>query len=441
MTSGDSAVITIEKLIEGGWGLGRRDSGVLLVRGVIPGEQVSLAEEHVRKGYREAKLNTILKSSSGRVTAPCPVYGVCGGCQLQHISYEMQLQQKAAMLQETLRRVGKIEVADVPTPIASPESLHYRSTARFVVFRDDDAFRLGFHQEGTHRPVSAAECVLVPRAMKRLVDSIGSRFRAVRRLPVRLESLEIRQSRSTGSALLIYRVEGANRTRAAELFDVVGELPDVVGQVCSTRDQKPGQRWVRGKDWIPERLGEMTFRISDRSFMQANWPLTEMLSSFLIEWAGPSRGMRILELFAGIGIFGLPLARRGALLTAVEANRYALADARAAAKANHIGRCRFRHVRAEEMLKAVGGGEYDLAIVDPPRTGISDVCLEELLRIEVPRLLYVSCNAPTLARDLGRLCAARYRITRLQPFDMFPQTAQLETLVELVQQDRVCHEG
>ena len=150
------------------------------------------------------------------------------------------------------------------------------------------------------------------------------------------------------------------------------------------------------------------------------------------DWVAPTAGLRVLELFAGIGTLGLPLARAGALVTEAEANAYALADARHAAKTNHVGRSRFRSLRAEAMLQATQAEEYDVVIVDPPRTGVSRECLQELLRLQVGRVLYLSCDPATLARDLSRLCDGGYRIARLQPFDMFPQTSHLETLVELV---------
>jgi 23S rRNA (uracil1939-C5)-methyltransferase len=188
---------------------------------------------------------------------------------------------------------------------------------------------------------------------------------------------------------------------------------------------------VARQDWIADRLDDLLFRITDGSFMQANWPLTETLARTLVEWVAPSQGLRLLELYAGIGVLGLPLARRGALVTEVEANRWALADARHAAKTNHIGRCRFRHQKAEECLEMTESGEYDAVLLDPPRTGLSPESLRGLQGINVPRLFYLSCDPATLARDLGRLCADGYRIARLQAFDMFPQTAHIETLVEL----------
>lgn len=424
----DRIPVMIEKLVHGGRGLARQGAEVLFVRGVIPGETVSLLGEVQHKGFREATVKEVLVASPDRVTAPCPVYEACGGCQLQHLRYDAQLVQKREMLRETLARVGKLRIETIPPVVPSPNSYGYRSTIRFVVFRERSAFALGFYKQGTHHPVAASCCLLVPEAVREVVAETNARLAARRRLPVRVESVEIRHSVAFGSILLLFRTEAQSVDQALELVALFTGMSHVVGQVVASRS---GKRWVHGQDWIADRLDELIFRIGARSFMQANWILNERLSQTVADWVRPSPGLRILELYAGIGSLGLPLARRGALVTEVEANPAALADARHAAKTNHIGRVRFRPVRAEEMLETVQAGEYDLVLVDPPRTGVSRECLAGLLQAKIPKLLYLSCDAPTLARDLGRLCGAGYRVARIQPFDMFPQTGHLETLVEL----------
>lgn len=421
------STITIEKLVQGGRGLARQEGQVLLVRGVIPGETVSFLGGAKRRGVQEGTAQEVLTPSPDRVAAPCPVYEICGGCQLQHIQYDAQLRFKREILAETLTRVGKLQV-DVPAMVASPDPYGYRSSVRFVVFRSKPGFALGFHEEGSHAPVAAAGCLLVPEAMRKTVAEVQERLARHARLPAQVESLEVRRSLAFGSTLLSWRTGPAVRSQAEKLFALFQDVPDIVGQVVTAENRG---RWVARQDWIADRLDDLLFRITDGSFMQANWLLTETLARTLVEWVAPSQGLRLLELYAGIGVLGLPLARRGALVTEVEANRWALADARHAAKTNHVGRCRFRHQKAEECLEMTEAGEYDAVLLDPPRTGLSPESLRGLQAINVPRLFYLSCDPATLARDLGRLCADGYRIVRLQPFDMFPQTAHIETLVEL----------
>lgn len=427
--------ITIEKLVQGGRGLARQEGQVLLVRGAIPGETVSFTHGAKRKGVREATVREIVTPSPDRVEAPCPVYEICGGCQLQHIHYDAQLRFKREILAETLARVGKLQV-EVPSIIPSPTPYGYRSAVRFVVFRNKGGLTLGFHEEGSHQPVEAAGCLLVPEGMRKTIADVQERLARYGKLPVPVESLEIRRSVAFGMTLLSWRTGPATRAQADKLFALFHDVPEVAGQVVTAenRGRWPARwpaRWIDRQDWIADRLDDLLFRITDGSFMQANWLLTDTLARTVVEWVAPSPGLRVLELYAGVGVLGLPLARRGALVTEVEANRWALADARHAAKTNHVGRCRFRHQKAEECLEMTETGAYDLVLMDPPRTGLSLEALRGLLAINAPRLVYLSCDPATLARDLGKLCAGGYRIARLQAFDMFPQTAHIETLVEL----------
>ncbi len=423
----EALTVTIEKLVQGGRGLARQEGKVFLVRGVIPQEMVSVSLGTLRKGVQEAAINQVLKASPNRVEAPCPVYEICGGCQLQHIRYEAQLGYKREILAETLTRVGKLQV-EIPPIVPSSNPYGYRSSVRFVVFRSKSGFTLGFHEEGSHAPVAAAGCLLVPEAMRKVIAGVQERLARYGKLWMHIESLEVRRSVAFGSTLLSWRTGPAMRSQAEKLFALFHDVPDLVGQVVTAENRG---RWVAGQDWIADRLDDLLFRITDGSFMQANWPLTETLARALVEWIAPLSGLRVLELYAGIGVLGLSLARRGALVTEVEANRWALADARHAAKTNHIGRCRFRHLKAEECLDTTKAEEYDAVLMDPPRTGLSPESLRGLLAINVPRLFYLSYDPATLARDLGKLCAGGYQIIRLQAFDMFPQTSHIETLVEL----------
>jgi 23S rRNA (uracil1939-C5)-methyltransferase len=426
------STVTIEKLVQGGRGLARLGLRVMFVRGAIPSETVAVAVGAIHKGFQDATVTRVLVSSPDRVVPPCSVYEVCGGCQLQHIRYEAQLAQKREILRETVARVGKLSVEEIPPVVASPSPYGYRSTIRFAVFRQGAGFALGLHDQRTHQPVAASSCLLVPEATRGIVQEVTRRLAEQHRLPLRIDALEVRRSVAFGSTLLAFRAGPGTREQARELFGLFRDIPDIVGLVITAGKPGQWQRWVEGQDWIADRLDEMIFRISDRSFMQANWVLNETLAQTVAGWVAPAPGLRVIELYGGIGSFGLPMARRGALVTEVESNPYALADARHAAKTNHIGRCRFRFLQAEIMLESVHNGEYDVALVDPPRAGLSRECGQALIRLDIPRIFYLSCDAPTLARDLGRFCSVGYRVSRCQPFDMFPQTAHMEVLVELV---------
>ncbi len=189
---------------------------------------------------------------------------------------------------------------------------------------------------------------------------------------------------------------------------------------------------MRGADHLWEDYGGLRLKMGFRSFMQANWDVFQLLGKTLVEWLGNLKGKRTLELYAGTGPLGLSLAGQGAQVTCVEGNPFAIYDARESIRVNKITRCRVKISSVESYLMTVQSDAYDVILLDPPRAGLNPKILDQLGALQVPQLLYLSCDAPSLSRDIKYLCEKGYEIRRMQPFDMFPQTAHLETLVELV---------
>ncbi len=414
--------------------MARCGSLVTFVRETIPGERVRIKQAQMHNGYQTAALAAVLEAVPERTIPLCHDYGVCGGCQLQHIDAQAQLRYKHHIVQETLFRIGHIQLDSIALPLASPTPFHYRSWMRFVV---DTNGALGLHQEGTHRLVETLDCLLPVKPLKAVLTGLRERLRGEQGSRNPIDQVELRHSLAFGTTVLIFRAAIAGKQQAHDVFERFASLPGVVGQVLYQRQtgqksKRSACRYSIGEDSLMERFHDLTFSINDRSFMQAQWPMYETIGHMLCEWVQPGDRLRVLELYAGIGCLGLSLARQGALVTLVEANSYALRDARNAAKVNHIGRTRFRLAKAETYLASLQPGECDVVILDPPRAGLSKDCLGALIRLQAPRIFYLSCDTPSLARDLSRLRAGGYHVLRLQNFDMFPQTAHLETLVELV---------
>ncbi|MDX1411026.1 MAG: 23S rRNA (uracil(1939)-C(5))-methyltransferase RlmD [Nitrospirales bacterium] len=431
-----SPVLSIEKLVAGGQGLGRVGSQVVLVPGALPGETLSVHIGEKRRGVHQAEILKIIQPSVDRVEPSCAIAGECGGCQFQHQTYQGQLIQKRNMLQDTLLRIGKLSTPDIPAVVPSPRAFHYRTSVRFVVFKEGSGFQLGFFRQGTRMPIQSTHCLLIPEPAKEVVTKAARYLSAKRTLPVFLESLEVRWSEFLSQGLIIFRGKCRHKRQALELLEGLGSLKEVAGfvfeNVQSDRDRGSKTSFVlEGQDHLFERFHALTLRIGHRSFLQANWPVYEAVGERLVEWGKDLKGGRILELYAGVGALGMALARRGALVTIVETNACSLADARRSATLNHVGGCRFRMETAEAYLSSTKIGDYEAIHLDPPRTGLSTKVIQELGRILTPRIFYVSCDPATLARDLSRLSSFGYRILRIQPFDMFPQTAHIETLVEL----------
>ncbi len=432
----ENSSLKIERIVAGGWGLTHRGSKVTFVRGVLADEMVTIKGTDSRQGYQFATLDQVQEVSPDRIAAPCAVYEQCGGCQFQHVRYDVQLRYKQQMLEEAFSRIGHISSQEFLPPVPSPFPYEYRRWVRFSVFQEDKAFHLGFVQERSRTPVETTGCLLIPESIRAVVEELKNRVGALPRMPAFLSSIEVRSSAAFGSHLVLVKSPRLNQGQAQSFLEIFQDIPTVAGCVVTSVAPPSGRkhapvRRVSGEDHVFEQLHDVAFRISDRSFMQANWAVFGMVYQTLEEWMGNPEGMRILELFAGVGCLGLSLARKGAMATVVEENPYAIADARKTASLNHIGRCRFRPATAEDFLAKVQPDEYDVVLLDPPRMGLSKSCIESLIQARVPKIFYLSCDAASLARDASRLGAVGYKMGRVQLFDMFPQTAHIETLVEL----------
>ena len=431
-------LVQIDKLVHGGKGLAHEGSLAVFVEGVLPGESVRIQLERVKKGYAEGRLLEVVTPSPDRTAAPCPVYGRCGGCQLQHASAAAQLELKRAILAETLVRLGGLTDLDVQPFIASPEAYGYRHRARLaVVTPRGKTASLAYHEEGSHRLVPIAACPLLAPRLNEAVAHLNRTLAGSGMMAALIQEVRLGYSVATGELVIQYEAERCTRRQAEGWFERVRTgLAGLRGQMMTVGRGLQQRRWVDGETALTEQVAGLRLRCGDRSFVQANWRLNETLVETVAAWVfegGKDAPLRVLELYAGIGNFGLPMARGGALVTLVEANPAALADARYNARVNHVGRCRFRQGPAEAILDASTPDEYDLVLMDPPRTGLSKEALTGLLRLRPHRLVYLSCDPPTLARDLRAMREAGYRVTRLQGFDMFPQTMHIETLVELTQ--------
>ena len=441
---GSSHLLHIEKLVAGALSLGRLDGQVVLCGGGIPGEAIQIEILSRRKGVLHGKILNIEESANSRVIAVCPVVDQCGGCQLQHVQYQEQLSQKWLILEDTLRHIGKIPHASIAAVIPSPRPYGYRQVLRMGIGMDGDKVFLGFFESGTRQLVPVERCFLVDEDFQSVLDRVWAGLRSLPREAMNVESVEIRRSQLEKNCVLIFRGQPMANKYVERLFDSCSEGADIKGWIYENRNaservarhrrkQKP---IMRGQDHLWESFGGLRLKVGYRSFMQVNWDVFELLGKTVGEWLGNLKGRRILELYAGVAPIGLALAKQGALVTCVEGNPFAIYDARESIRVNKIPECKVRISSVESYLITVQSGVYDVILLDPSRVGLNPNIIERLGMLEAPTLLYISCDAPSLARDIKSLSEKGYEIRRIQPFDMFPQTAHLETLVELVRSNR-----
>ncbi|MCA9470874.1 MAG: 23S rRNA (uracil(1939)-C(5))-methyltransferase RlmD [Nitrospirales bacterium] len=430
-----SSEVLVEKLVPGGYALGRIGPQVVFVPGGVPGERLRISVGPKVHGVHHGKIRQILASSPDRVEAPCSIYGQCGGCQLQHIRYDAQLMQKKLMLGDALGRIGKMAIPEIESVWPSPQPFGYRRTIRFAVFKGASGFHLGFYQAGTHRGIDAHACLLIPEHLQQIAAKLANVLVSCSALPMYVEHIELRSSITTNEVLIVFHGTYKKVEKVQAFLEPFRRFPDVVGCMVQRSGPKSEQRrtepLVVGQDYVTERFGELTLHVGFQSFMQTNWPVYEAIGKTLKDWLGDPQGRHVLELYARTGALGMSLARHGAFVTLVESNPCALADAKQSMALSRVARCTFKRQAGEKFLTSVKQGAYEIVLLDPPRTGLSATVTQELGRIKPDRIFYISCDMATLARDLSRLVDSGYGIVRIQPFDMFPQTAHLETLVEL----------
>jgi 23S rRNA (uracil1939-C5)-methyltransferase len=375
MTAGE-VELSIEKWVYGGTGLARLDGQIVLTPFVLPGEKVRARVESCERNLLRARAVGILSSSPARTTPVCPYFARCGGCHYQHANYETQLAQKCEILRETLRRVGKFE-PPAEIDLIAGEPYGYRNRIQLHV----DGTRTGYREAGSHRMCPVEQCPIAsPRLNLAMRENVAGR-----RFPRHVESIE--------------------------LFTNESEL------------QAPGSETGA----IEYRVGGETYRVGRRSFFQVNRFLIERLVERV---TGAAAGVRALDLYAGVGLFSLPLGRRFAEVVAVEAGAGAHTDLVYNAQRAALP-VRAERTAVDLFLKTVTISP-DLVVADPPRAGLGKQVVQELLRLRAPRIVIVSCDPATLARDLTALLAANYRIARMTMADLFPQTYHIETVVDLV---------
>lgn len=393
--------VGVEKLVYGGDGLARVDGQVMLLRYVLPGERVRASPERVKEGLLRGRTQQILQPAEERVTPRCEYFANCGGCHYQHADYSFQLEQKRAILLETLRRLGGISF-EGEIQILSDEPWNYRNRIQ-LHFSNREA---GFHKAGSHALCAINHCHISSPV---LVDVIQKLQAAVKqpRWPEFLRSLEV----FTNGMEVQLNVVDSVRPVAARFFEWCGTfLPSLAsGSINYT-------------------VGGHCYRISRGSFFQVNRFLMDAL---VAEVLGDSQGTSAVDLYAGVGLFSLPLARRFARVAAVERGGPAYRDLEWNATQAGSG-IQPQKASAEEFLREITE-RPELIIADPPRAGLGKDATAELLRIKAPRLKLVSCDPATLARDLRKLLEG-YRIERLTLVDLFPQTYHFEVVAHLALQ-------
>ena len=432
--------LTPTKLIYGGEALGHHEGRTVLVPRVLPGERVEVEESHAAKGVVRARPLRVLQAAPERVEPPCPYFGRCGGCHYQHLSPQLQSTSKLEILRETLRRLGRVNwEGEIPLHAGPP--WNYRNQAQLkVARRPGDHVDLGFFEPQSHRVFPVDNClILSPRLNKVLAELRQPEWA---RGLAQFRRVELFTDERDEEVMITLEGEAAASEAEQIGRDLLARIPGVVcvalefGGAGGSRSRDSGrdarttsnQYRVLGRPAIDYSVGGISYRVSPGSFFQVSrFLMLELVSAV----TGVERGEFALDLFAGVGLFSLPLARRFSRVVAVEANPTSASDLAANAAANGLANLRAVSETSYDFLRRFAQPEPDLVVTDPPRAGVDAGSLKLLAALRPHKIHYLSCSPPTLARDLYFLMGHGYKLDSIELLDLFPQTYHIEALAKL----------
>jgi len=447
----------ISDLAFGGKGVVKIDGFVVFVEQAAPGDVAEIQVYRKKKSYAEAKILNLLEPSPFRVEPPCPYSGFCGGCKWQFIGYETQIEYKRRHVVESLSHLGGIPDPPVNPVIAAPKPFFYRNKMEFscadrrwLPAREmenappDPGFSLGLHVPGTfHKVLDINACLLQPELGNDILRAAREHLRASGLPAYGLKSHEgfwrflmVRHSVAHDewmvNIITAWKEPAAMKSLAGVLMNA---FPNVVSVVNNVTARHAGvavgefEEPVAGKSMISDRLFNYEFGISANSFFQTNTQGAERLYETVRSAADLTGKERVLDLYSGTGTIPVCLSAHAESITGIEIVSSAVADARENCSQNRIDNCRFLEGDMRTVLPTIETPP-DVIIIDPPRDGMHPDVVRQVLQLSAPRIVYVSCNPATLARDLG-LMKEKYRLHFVQPVDMFPQTPHIEAVAKL----------
>ncbi len=445
---GDALSLTIDDLAFGGEGVGRADGYVVFVRGGVPGDRLRIRLVEARARFGRGTIEAIEAGSPDRVEAPCPYFGRCGGCRLQHLAYSAQLASKAKQVVDCLERLGGLGSFEIRPIVPAPEIYGYRNKMEFTIAGTAGEPVIGLHEADRYDSVLDIErCLLQPDSLNALLDETRQDARA-RRLSIYdqrtgeglLRFLMLREGRRTGETMANIVTSAPEIATLAPLADRLrARVPGPVSVVVNVNSRKASvavgteEHLLAGRDHINESLGGLTFQVSANSFFQTNTVQAERLFGLVETACELTGGETVVDLYSGTGAISLLLARRCRWLYGIEVAATAVEDAVRNARANGIDNCTFLSGEVRQHLPDLvrNGVKAEVVVADPPRAGFHPKALRALVSLAPARLVYVSCNPATLARDAADLTRAGYRLDWVQPVDMFPHTPHIEAIARL----------
>ncbi|MER1957715.1 MAG: 23S rRNA (uracil(1939)-C(5))-methyltransferase RlmD [Solibacillus sp.] len=443
----DRTTVYIEDLTHDGNGVAKIDGYPLFIPGALPGETAEVHVVKTLKNYGFAKVVDILTTSPDRVDATCEYFAQCGGCQVQHLSYEGQLKWKQSMVENVMKRIGKIDAPVHPVK-GMDEPWHYRNKSQIPFAQNEEGDAIaGFYKTKSHEIVNMERCLIQSGEADVMMGQLKDELALLRIRPYdekshqgMLRHVVVRKARATGEVMIVLVTKTKKFPQAEAAVEKLRELvPNVTSIIQNINGEKTnvifGDETVTlwGKDTIEDTIGDVRFEISARSFYQVNPVQTEVLYKQALDYAQLEGNERVIDAYCGIGSISLFLAQKAGQVMGVEIVEQAIEDAKRNAELNGLTNTYFEAGPAEEVIPRwyKEGKVADVLVVDPPRKGCDEALLNTIIEQKPKRVVYVSCNPGTLARDLRILEDGGYKTKEIQPVDMFPHTTHCEAVAWL----------
>jgi 23S rRNA (uracil1939-C5)-methyltransferase len=439
--------IKILDLTHTGQGIGKVENFPVFVNNTLPGEEAEVQITDIKKNFALARLLRIIKQVDDRVIPQCPIYHQCGGCNIQHTSYVKQLFNKTKLVKENLKRIGNIDM-DVKSCIGMDDPWKYRNKTQVPFGMIHDQIVAGFYQEGTHDIIDMDGCAIQDQTtddiinyMKILVKQYHlSTYDEISHRGI-LRHVIVRYGYTTREYMVTLVVTTTNIPHLNDLInDLTNKFPQIKSIVLNVNDRRTNTilgrdtEVVYGEAYIYDYIGDVKFAISSKSFFQVNPIQTKKLYDVVLDYADLKGNEVLIDAYCGIGTIGLYLSKQAKAIYGVEIVKEAIDDAKMNAKINHFDNAHYEVGKAEEVIKEwqKKGINADVIVIDPPRKGCDINLLNTIIEMQIPKVVYVSCDPSTLARDLKILNENNYKILEVQPVDMFPHTMHVESVVLLV---------
>lgn len=440
--AGKTYNITITGLGHSGEGVGRYQDLTVFVPGALPGEQITAQITTVKKNYAVGRITEIEVPSPHRIPPECSIYQECGGCQLQHLTYEEQLNVKRQQVVDAITRIGKLPDVIVHPTLGADNPWYYRNKMQFPVGLQQGKVVVGCYSQGSHDIVDTDNCLIQHQTNNAIVREVRTVIAELGIEPYNehtgqgvIRHVLGRVGTATGEVMVVLVTATDHLPKKDQLIErLKANIPGLVSLVQNINPKRTniimGNKTVTlwGQDTITDKLGEFRFAISARSFFQVNTAQAEVLYNQAVKYAGLTGSETVIDAYCGTGTITLFLARKAKKVYGIEIVEPAILDARKNAVNNNVDNVEFMVGDAVQVMPRLfkQGIRPDVIVVDPPRAGCEQKVLETFVNMEPKRIVYVSCNPASLARDLAVLAEKGYVVKEVQPVDMFSQTFHVE---------------